>query len=243
MDMTISGSGQIAAGEYDRVKTSGSGRLDGFVRCSSFHSSGSVSGEEIECKNEFVTSGSSRFSKAVRAESLTTSGSFACGGDIIVKKGMNCSGGMEGNGSVKCGTFTASGGLSVKGDIEAETVKIDGRVKCGGLLNAEEITIKFKHDSKIKNIGGSKIVVYGHSQLEKRVRLPLLSSLMKKGGGDSLCVEESIEGDSVALEGVTAQRVSGRVVAIGDGCEIELVQYSETLEVSPDAKVSRTEKV
>lgn len=243
MDMTISGSGQIAAGEYDRVRTSGSGRLNGFVRCSSFHSSGSASGEEIECKNEFQTSGSSRFSKGVKAESIATSGSFVCGGDITVKKGMNCSGGMESGGSIKCGTLAASGSLSVKGDIEAETVKIDGRVNCDGLLNAEEITIKFKSGSKIRNIGGSKIVIYEHSNLEKRVRLPLFSSLMKKGGGDSLCVEESIEGDSIALEGVAVQRVSGRVVAIGDRCEIELVQYSETVEVSPNAKVGRTEKI
>ncbi len=243
MDMTISGSGQIAAGEYDRVRTSGSGRLNGFVRCSSFHSSGSVNGEEIECKNAFVTSGSSRFSKSVRAESLSTSGSFACGGDITVKKGMGCSGSSESGGNIKCGTLIASGSLSARGDIEAETVKIDGKVKCDGLLNAEEITIKFKSGSKIRNIGGSKIVIYGHSNPEKRVRLPLLSSLMKKGGGDSLCVEESIEGDSIALEGVAAQRVSGRVVAIGEGCEIEMVQYSETLEVSPDAKVGRTEKI
>lgn len=243
MDMIISGSGQIAAGEYDKVRISGSGRLDGFVRCSSFHSSGSTNGEEIECKNEFQTSGSSRFSKAVRAESISTSGSFACGGDITVKKQMNCSGGTESNGSIKCGTLATSGGISVKGDIEAEKIEIDGRVSCGGLLNAEEITIKFKSGSRIRNIGGSKIVIYGDSQLEKRVRLPLLSSLMKRGGGDSLCVEESVEGDSVALEGVTAQRVSGRVVAIGDGCEIELVQYSETIEVSPEAKVGRTEKI
>lgn len=243
MDMTISGSGQIAAGEYDKVRTSGSGRLNGLVRCSSFHSSGSTNGEEIECKNELVTSGSSRFSKGVKAESLATSGSFVCEGDITVEKRMGCSGGMESGGSIKCGTLIASGSLSARGDIEAETVEIDGRVSCGGLLNAEEITIKFKSGSKIRNIGGSKIVIYGHSNPEKRVRLPLLSSLMRKGGGGFLCVDESIEGDSVALEGVTAQRVSGRVVAIGDGCEIELVQYSETIEVSPEAKVGRTEKI
>lgn len=45
------------------------------------------------------------------------------------------------------------------------------------------------------------------------------------------------------MEGVTTQRVSGRIVAIGEGCKIDLVQYSETIEVSPDAQVGKIEQV
>ena len=56
-------------------------------------------------------------------------------------------------------------------------------------------------------------------------------------------VKNSVEGDDIALEGVTVPRVSGRVVAIGEGCEIDLVQYSEQVEISPEAKVGRTEKI
>ena len=56
-------------------------------------------------------------------------------------------------------------------------------------------------------------------------------------------MKNSVEGDDIALEGVTAPRVSGRVVAIGEGCEIDLVQYSEQVEISPEAKVGRTEKI
>jgi hypothetical protein len=33
------------------------------------------------------------------------------------------------------------------------------------------------------------------------------------------------------------------VVAIGAGCVIELVQYSEQVEISPEAKVGRTERI
>ena len=52
-----------------------------------------------------------------------------------------------------------------------------------------------------------------------------------------------VDGDEIALEGVVAPRVSGRVVAIGADCEIELVQYSEQVEISPEAKVGRTERI
>ena len=56
-------------------------------------------------------------------------------------------------------------------------------------------------------------------------------------------VKTSIEGDEIALEGVIAPRVSGRVVAIGAGCEIDLVQYSEQVEISPEATVGKTEQI
>jgi hypothetical protein len=56
-------------------------------------------------------------------------------------------------------------------------------------------------------------------------------------------VSGSVEGDDIALEGVTCPRVTGRIVAIGAGCHVDLVQYSEKIEVSPDAKVGRTEQI
>ena len=71
--------------------------------------------------------------------------------------------------------------------------------------------------------------------------MPLLSRLV--GAGGALTVEELIEGDVVAIECVRAPKVVGRVVAIGAGCNIDLVQYSEEIEVHPDAKVGKCEKV
>jgi hypothetical protein len=56
-------------------------------------------------------------------------------------------------------------------------------------------------------------------------------------------VKESIEGDEIALEAVSAKSVTGRVVAIGEGCHIQLVQYSESIEISPDAHVERQERI
>lgn len=242
MDMKISGSGQITAGEYENVRISGSAKLSGLVRCESFHVSGSSHGEEIECKKEFKVSGNSSFDKNVKAGSMAISGSFSCDQDITVTEKLNCSGGVKVGGSLKCGSLSVSGGTKVGGDIESEIVNVSGRLNCGGLLNAEEITIKYDSGMEIGNIGGSKIVIYRDSKIKKSVRLPLLSSLINTGSSN-LCVKNSIEGDSIALEGVTTQRVSGRIVAIGEGCKIDLVQYSETIEVSPDAQVGKIEQV
>lgn len=241
MDMHISGSGLIAAGEYENIHVSGSGRLQGLVRCSSFRASGSCRGEEVECKGAFHVSGSGRFDKAVKAGSLAASGSAVFDADVTVEEECKCSGYVKCGGSMKCGTLKVSGGLDVGGDAEAEVVRASGRLNCGGLLNAEEISICFDTGMTIGSIGGSKIVIYRNSS-GKKLRLPLLSSFVKNAGG-SVKVEQAIEGDEIAVEGVCAQRISGRVVAIGDDCEIGLVQYSEQIEVAPTAKIGKLEKL
>lgn len=241
MDMSISGSGVIASGEYDNIKISGSGRLSGLIRCKSLHCSGAAKGEaEIECKNDIHTSGSAKFDKSVKCGELSVSGAFKCGGDLTVEKSLKTSGGTRCGGSVKAGSISVSGGLSIEGDTEAETVKVFGILNCGGLLNAESIEIRFKEGMEIGSIGGSRINIYTEELTKRRIKLPLFSSLVK---GAAVRVHNSIEGDIIALEGVVTPRVSGRIVAISDGCEIDLVQYSEQIEISPNAKVGKTEKI
>lgn len=242
MDMRISGSGQIAAGEYDNIRISGSGRCSGLVRCASFHASGSASGETLECKNELKVSGSCGFDKDVRCGSLGVSGAFSCGGNLTAEQKVHCSGGAKVTGTVKCSELQVSGGITAGGDIEAETVKVSGKINCGGLLNAEEINICSSGNMEIGTIGGSKVVIYLERSAKRIERLPLLSSLIHFSGG-AVRVKNAIEADTIALENVKTPRVSGRIVAIGEDCEIDLVQYSEEIEISPKAKVGRTEKI
>lgn len=242
MDINISGSGVLASGEYDKVSISGSGKLNGLIRCKSLHCSGSAKGDaEIECENGIHISGSGKFDKHVKAGSVSASGGFGCGGNLTVQNDIRISGGAKCEGSVKAGSISVSGGLSIKGDAEAETVKVFGILNCGGLLNAESIEIRFKDGMDIGSIGGSRINIYPEQLVKRRIKLPLFSSLIK--GAAAVRVRNSIEGDIIALEGVVTPRVSGRIVAISDGCEIDLVQYSEQIEISPNAKVGKTEKI
>ena len=224
MDMRISGSGKVPAGEYNHISISGSGALVGAVRCVSFSSSGASHGENIECADTFKVSGASSFSGTVKANYVGVSGSFSCG-DLVTDEKLS-----------------VSGALNVGGDVEGEKVKVKGILNCGGLLNAEDIEIEFERDMEIGSIGGSKIVIYPKNSIKPVKRRPLFSALIKRTN-DGVSVTTSIEGDEIALEGVTCPRVTGRIVAIERGCNIDLVQYSETVEISPDAKVGRTEKI
>lgn len=243
MDLNISGSGQIVPGEYSSIRISGSGQLGDAVRCQNLYVSGSANGSNVVCEKDFQISGSCNFSGRVTAGAVSISGGSSFGSDVEARERVAISGGMSCKGNVSCKQLQVSGNASVSGDIEAELAKVRGSLNCNGLLNAEEVDIEFNKGMELGSIGGSKIMVYKrHGKEKKKIRLPLFSSLIKSTSG-KVCVNASVEGDEIALEGVVAQRVSGRVVAIGADCEIELVQYSEQVEISPEAKVGRTERI
>lgn len=245
MDLNISGSGHITPGEYDTIRISGSGQLGDAVRCKNLYVSGSANGSNVDCEKDFHISGSCGFSGKVSAGNIAISGGSSFGGDIEVKERVAVSGGMSCRGDIKCKQLQVSGNSKVSGDVEAELAKIRGALDCEGLLNAEEVDIEFEKSMEVGSIGGSKIAIYKRhgEEKKKRARLPLFASLIKRSTAGAVCVNNSIEGDEIALEGVVCPRVSGRVVAIGADCEIELVQYSEQVEVSPEAKVGRTERI
>ncbi|MBR6521357.1 MAG: polymer-forming cytoskeletal protein [Oscillospiraceae bacterium] len=245
MDMKISGSGQIAAGEYKKVRISGSGKINGPIRCDKFLASGSARSEGIiECREEFNVSGSGKFDGAIKAGCLSVSGAFTCEDNINVSGEVKCSGSMECGGSLKGGYIEISGTATVAGEVEAETIEVQGRLNCDGLLNAEEINIAFVSGMDIGSIGGGRISIYrGHNGGKRISRLPLFSSLIPLAAKSKVNVKTAIEGDVIAIENVSVPRVSGRIVAIGEDCEVDLVQYSEQIEVSPNAKVGKVEKV
>ena len=244
MDMKISGSGTIAAGEYDHIRVSGSAKLGGPIRCQSFHCSGSARCDgDIEAQKDIKVSGSAHFDQSVSAQDVGISGSTRINGNCTCTGILRISGSMRCDGDIKGNTVTVSGAAHTA-NIEGEDVQINGKIVCEGLLNAENIVIKMDGaSSEIGSIGGSKISIYPERHHKKSPRLPLLSKLLGKNGRNELVVKDAIEGDEIALEQVTAKTVIGRVVAIGEGCHIDLVQYSEAIEISPDATVERQERI
>lgn len=243
--MKISGSGHIPAGEYnEEVSISGSGKIDGNLRCLALSCSGSVRGAgEIECTEDVKVSGSGHFEKSIRAKNVAVSGSARIEGNITAENTLRVSGSVRCGGDLKSAEVVCSGGVEVGGGIEAESFRSSGRIVCGGLLNAEKIDISLDGvGSRIGSIGGSDVKIYCERTAKKITRLPLFSKLVG-GVGGTLTVDELIEGDTVAIECVRVPKVVGRIVAIGADCEIDLVQYSEEIEIHPDAKIGTCEKI
>ncbi|MCL0069946.1 hypothetical protein M1O56_05235 [Dehalococcoidia bacterium] len=63
------------------------------------------------------------------------------------------------------------------------------------------------------------------------------------GWGLGILETELIEGDEILLEWTRAKTVRGKQIVIGEGCEIERVEYSESLEVDESARVGERVKL
>lgn len=227
--MSISGSGKIPAGEYKKITVRGSGRLFGKVRCDSFRASGSCKGERIECTEDFKTSGSVSFSEGIGAKNIHASGSLSSDGDITADCEIKLYGSTSCGGNVKCEQLISRGSLKIDGNIDAEGFDASGTMRCGGVLRAK--TVKIKAD-RLMNIGS----IYGNVI---DIRRKPFSIFLKRG----VKVAASIDTDEIILEHVSCPQVKGRSVTVGKGCKIDLVTYTDEINVSTKAKVGRIEKV
>lgn len=241
MDMKISGSGSIPAGEYEAIKISGSGTMEGNVKCTTLHVSGSANASgPVECSGEIHVSGACDFDSDIKTKSLHVSGATNTDGNIIATETIHLSGGVNVDGNIKCAVFEVHGGLNVDGDIEAETASIHGNLACGGLFNAESIEIETRDGCAIGSIGCSKLEIrYKKRKFFKN----LISISFNDKPVRGVDVQQSIEGDEINVEYVTCPRISGRCVTVGEGCNIELLQYSEKYEIHEKAKVGRIERI
>ena len=229
--MNFAGQGTVQAGEYnEKINIAGSGYIKGNIKCEGLESAGSTKSDgDIECTGEIETAGA-----------FSVRGSVKAGGKI------ETSGTAKIDGSLKCDRLECSGVLHTGEGIEAEEAELSGVIDCVGLLNAEKVNIKFGGRCHAGSIGGGEIKIRcGDKVTVNHVHdLPLFSKLIgKKDGAGFFTVDEYIEGDTIAVECVSSPVVTGRIVAIGAGCEIGTVRYSEQCEVSPDAKVGNTEKI
>lgn len=241
MDMKISDSGMITSGEYENIGISGSAKGEGLISCKNFSCSGSAKlNGELRCEGKISVSGSFHAKKNISAGEIFASGSVKVGGDCKVKEKLSVSGSCAFAGDIKCNVLKASGGISAK-NVEAENADIEGKINAEGLINAEQVKIEFESGGSAENIGGGRIIIFPRTHSKPIARLPLISKII--AGANCFTVKDSIEGDEIALENVTAEKVSGRVVAIGAGCRISSVKYGETIEISPDAEVGTYEKI
>ncbi len=237
MNVRISGSGVIPAGEYDNISVSGSSRMSGVVKCSSLSASGSLRGESVDCTGKIKTSGSTSLAGNVRANSISASGTFKCGGDVFATDSISTSGTFK-CGNVKCNKLSVSGSVSVGNDVEAERVESSGMLRCGGLINAEQVHVKSCDKLEAASIGGTRVVIKLSRFKRFFKRIPLLSAAVKNAR-----ITNSIEADEVNIEYVNCPKVRGRVVKIGKGCRIASVEYSEKIEIANRASVVKTEKI
>lgn len=258
-DLRISGSGSYTGGKFDSVSISGSGKINGDLQCIKFSSSGSskVEGnivcERFECSGsskiggnitskEFKCSGSGRITGSVKAEEVRVSGVCKIEGDMQGNTISN-SGSTTIDGDIKCEKVAISGMLSSGKNIEAEEISINGAIKNTGTINAERILIECRggNGSCIFNeIGASKVSINKDTQ---NIGFSLYKLVGLFTGSTNKISGNLIEGDEIYIENANVKMVRGDKIVIGPDCQIDQVEYRESIEVSDKAQVKQVVKI
>lgn len=234
-NLSITGNSTAIGGLYDKVKIVGEGIIEGDVQCNQLKCVGTLDIDGSLKTERMNVVGSCSLSAGVQVGAIKISGTVTIGGDAKIKK-MNCSGTIETRGHVYGDRLELKGHLVTDGDCEAEVFKARGIFDIGGLLNAGELDIKLYQNSSAREIGGEKIRISKASILS-----PL--SLFFMPSPNALLTAAVIEGDDIYLEHTKAKIVRGNRVTIGRGCEIELVEYKEHLELKKGAILKEKRKV
>lgn len=231
-DLRVNGAGTASGGTYHDVQVNGAGTITGDITCESLVGNGALQVQGAVTCTRLEANGSADIRGAIRADTAKFSGAAKFGGDADVRD-LRAGGSLKVQGSLKGETAHLSGAVDIGGDCTAEAFEVHGAFHVGGLLNAGRIEIELHGDSRARAIGGETIrVEEGHDPLG-------IGKLFHRIiGRDCYLTADTIEGDYVHLERTRAQTVRGRRVFIGPGCQIGLVEYTESLERAPDAVVT-----
>lgn len=216
-NLKILGNSSSAGGSFQNIGITGECRFTGDVDCV-----------------KFALTGNTDIEGNLRAEEIKLTGECNIRGriDALSVKGR---GELRVDSRMKAERFGYEGHLEVKEDCEAGEFRLSGVFEIGGLLSGDRLDIGLFGYSRAADVGGGTI------RIKRSKGFKLIT--MVQPNREARFESGTIEGDLVELEYTSAAIVRGGSVIVGPGCEIETVEYRESLDIHRSAKVGRKVKV
>jgi len=263
----VAGSGKVDGDlRAKRVETAGSAEIKGNVSTEELKTAGTCKVRGWVKAGEVKTSGTCKVEEEIEADLFRCAGSQTVGGDLTAKY-ARIAGSCKVGGDVQVDKFVSRGSFRIKGLLSADEIE----VRLGGDCAVKEIggekivvqrkgiqglNIDFSGEGLkkgLENLGGKLDKLGERFGVDIEVDSEKLSQEIGKigetikthvgGWGSGTLTAELIEGDDVYLEWTKADTVRGNRVKIGEGCEIERVEYYEELEVDEKAEVEERIKL
>lgn len=235
-DMKISGAvSPLPGGTYGDLVINGAGSVNGDIdaRDVRVNGAGGINGALVA--QTVTVNGTGTFNGSVQA------GEFTVNGDAGIRDGagigrLTVKGNTSIGGGLAAHDIVVKGFLKAAGDCEAESFSAEGGFTVGGLLNAGTVDIKVYGSCSAREIGGESITVRASQGFESITQLLTFWT-------DKRLTVDSIEGDDISLEATVAKSVRGTNVTVGDGCRIDLVEYTESYTPLAGAEVKEARRV
>ena len=232
---TVRGAGELSGGDYARIVILGSGEITGDVRAERVRSFGSGEMHGFSEIGKLCVVGSGSVGSGLTAGHVRALGAFEVRGRLEAAK-LSVTGACEVDGDVRVDELRALGLLECQ-TAESSSLRVRGAVEIEGLLSGDSVELHLGGaDSRVGEIGGERVEVWRRTLGKRNPLVKALGWLCNPGLRAHLRVS-TVEADDVALEDTRAKTVRGKRVWIGLGCEIDEVEYEETLVVHPKAVV------
>ena len=238
-DLKINGSGNTTGGMFNYVVVNGVGDINGDVDCISFKTNGASSLNGNLKSKSVKVNGSSSVKGNIDSEEIKINGSADFKGMVEAKE-SNIHGELNLTGNISSVIMDLRGWMKVSGDCNAETFSCQGGFSIVGMLSADDINIKLHAPCRVKEIGGEKITVeMGRGFAFKK----FIKTIFPSWDINRKLTADVIEGDDIELEATNAKVVRGNNIVIGDGCEIDLVEYKNSFNMNKNSTVKENKKV
>jgi cytoskeletal protein CcmA (bactofilin family) len=236
-NLNIDGMGTSGGGEFDTINIRGMGTITGKVKAGSIDVDGAGKFQDQVICDEINISGTSSFKDEVKTELFKVNGNISVAGDISATE-VFIAGIAHFEGTLKSEGIKIEGKCTIKENCESEVFDVEGQIKIGGQLNADAIRINTYYKSEINEIVGSAIEVKRSGNIVTETIAKVLDTVFV----NNLAVN-TIEGDSISIDHTNARVVRGENIVIGENCDVELIEYTDTLKQHPRAKVGEARKM
>jgi cytoskeletal protein CcmA (bactofilin family) len=233
-DLKYSGRMTSPGGIYKRVHFQGDMTIDGDLDCLEIKVNGVLNEMGKLKSNTSEINGSATVKGDMESNDINVNGELKVDGNVSVNR-IKSNGKLVTKGNVSSDELDIRGELKVKGKCEAETFNLKGVFEINETLNAGEVNVKLYGPSETKEIGGSKIHVQKGG--DNKIMQLLAAVFSPLTFYKAYLNVDTIEGDEIYLEHTKAKIVRGDTVDIGDGCEIDLVEYRTDFKKTPGASV------
>jgi cytoskeletal protein CcmA (bactofilin family) len=235
------------------LSSSGNTEVNGDVNCGgALSSSGNLEVEGDLDVGSFRCSGFTEVEGSIQGRDIHISGSLEVTVSIHCST-FECSGNLELEGDLEAETVNLSGSTEISGLLNAEVVNISADAHSeiddigGSVIKVLRNKPLTRNQNKTFTAFGGRLIVSmdddsddnGDSQPKGGLfaglgeKLSNLTHPITLSFGNGGLEAETIEGDTVELENTTAEVVRGARVVIGEGCSIDRVEYSESLDALP----------
>lgn len=222
--LEVSGKDSIPGGAYDAISVDGKLQVDGDLDAVSLVVQGAVTVDGRSRIGTLEVSGKATFTEPVQAEGVSVHGKVEVGGDLDAQR------------------VETSGRLTVSGNLTAREFLASGRFNVSGTLSADRVEVELASGSQVEAIKAGSVRVVARPDNEGtvvRVSTGRVQITNVSGGQTqpSRLDVGTVEGDTVELNATNARRVVGRQVRLGPDCSVDVVEYTEILEVDENARV------